>query len=117
MNDLTAWKNGYTFTGIYNKDKKLVEKKADEVRKEGDGKNKAIVVEKGSGYAVYWIQSEENKAAAFIQGLEKDLAELEIRADKARQQLQEFTDQYNAQSQKLKDFKNNALSKKSKQNP
>ncbi len=70
MNERQAMKLGYVFSGNFSWDKEEMKLRAKELRVLG---NKAVVVtippnplsrsHHGTGYSVYWIQSEANRAA------------------------------------------------------
>ena len=59
MNVRQAEAKGYRFTGIYDRswNREIVKQRAKELRQAG---NKAVMVDKGHGISVYWIESETN---------------------------------------------------------
>lgn len=69
MNARQAEEKGYSFTGIYGRDKDEVKARGEVIKKAG---NKTVLVTvpdskysrggRGTGYSIYWIESEKNRS-------------------------------------------------------
>jgi phage shock protein A len=73
MTEQEAIKKGYSYTGIWERswEKDKVKARAKELRQQG---NKAVMIPRGTGISVYWIESPANKAARKLEQAERDVA-------------------------------------------
>ncbi len=99
MNKAQAYDAGYGFTGIYTRNKEEAKMRAAELRSKGD---KAIVVTerdseysrgpRGTGYSVFSIESDENKAQREAEALASKIRNLKGRRQLLMEEVEKIDD-------------------------
>jgi phage shock protein A len=72
MTERDAIKKGYSYTGIWERswEKDKVKARAKELR---DAGNKAVMIPRGTGISVYWIESDANRAVRELEQAEREV--------------------------------------------